>query len=389
MRAGFVGRSHGALGLVMLSCGLALVLATTAMADTIIVPDHYATIQGAVDAANPGDTVFVRAGTYHENLTVGKTLTLKGEGSESTFVDGGGTGDVISVGNTANVRIDGLTALNGGSNGIYFNSVTYSTIVNCDVTSNADCGIRLRSSSHNRILHCHAYQNEVDGIIVADQSRDNRIEHCNTSLNTYHGIVSWADAQSIFIRHCTASYNDGHGIAPRYVSSGCVENCVCVGNVCAGICFDGTSGVTVEGCRLSDNLEGVMLSQSSRNSIFRDNVIEWNDRGVGINNTGGNTYGNHFYHNEFTHNTVQLFDWGDLGADDQTWDDGYPSGGNYWSDYDGADHFSGPNQDQPGSDGIGDTPYSVGPAAEDNYPLMGDICPVEPTTWGAIKAAFR
>lgn len=51
------------------------------------------------------------------------------------------------------------------------------------------------------------------------------------------------------------------------------------------------------------------------------------------------------------------------------WDDGYPSGGNFWSDYTGTDNFSGPGQDIPGSDGIGDTPYAfVG--AQDNYPLM-------------------
>jgi hypothetical protein len=51
------------------------------------------------------------------------------------------------------------------------------------------------------------------------------------------------------------------------------------------------------------------------------------------------------------------------------WDDGYPSGGNYWSDYTGVDLYSGVNQDEPGSDRIGDTPY-VFDYHQDNYPLM-------------------
>jgi PKD repeat protein len=51
------------------------------------------------------------------------------------------------------------------------------------------------------------------------------------------------------------------------------------------------------------------------------------------------------------------------------WDDGYPSGGNYWSGYAGVDLYSGPYQNQTGSDGIGDTPYVVGVNNQDHYPL--------------------
>jgi len=59
------------------------------------------------------------------------------------------------------------------------------------------------------------------------------------------------------------------------------------------------------------------------------------------------------------------------------WDNGYPSGGNYWDDYMGIDIYHGPNQDIPGGDGIGDVPYIITGSAGNNtdrYPLM---CP-----WG-------
>jgi hypothetical protein len=52
------------------------------------------------------------------------------------------------------------------------------------------------------------------------------------------------------------------------------------------------------------------------------------------------------------------------------WDDGYPSGGNYWSDYTGVDLRKGPYQNETGSDGIGDTPYSIDSDNADRYPLM-------------------
>jgi hypothetical protein len=53
------------------------------------------------------------------------------------------------------------------------------------------------------------------------------------------------------------------------------------------------------------------------------------------------------------------------------WDNGYPDGGNYWSDYTGTDVYSGAGQNMPGSDGIGDTPYVIDAHNRDNYPLMG------------------
>jgi parallel beta-helix repeat protein len=73
------------------------------------------------------------------------------------------------------------------------------------------------------------------------------------------------------------------------------------------------------------------------------------------------------YHNNFVDNGLQT----DV-LDERTyvWDNGYPSGGNYWSDYDGIDEKSGPDQDIPGSDGIGDTRYYINTNNRDRYPLM-------------------
>jgi parallel beta-helix repeat protein len=50
------------------------------------------------------------------------------------------------------------------------------------------------------------------------------------------------------------------------------------------------------------------------------------------------------------------------------WDNGYPGGGNLWSDYSGLDNLKGPGQNESGSDGIGDTPYLFD-FSQDNYPL--------------------
>ena len=57
------------------------------------------------------------------------------------------------------------------------------------------------------------------------------------------------------------------------------------------------------------------------------------------------------------------------------WDDGYPSGGNYWSNYTGVDLYSGSDQDETGSDGIGDTAHEIDADNRDRYPLMNPWTP--------------
>ena len=93
----------------------------------------YATIQAAIDAANPGDTIQVRNETFNESLIITKSLTLLGGyevgfGSRtprSTTVDGGAAGRVIAIqGAGIAVTIDGFEIANGdaGANdggGIY------------------------------------------------------------------------------------------------------------------------------------------------------------------------------------------------------------------------------------------------------------------------------
>jgi len=76
---------------------------------------------------------------------------------------------------------------------------------------------------------------------------------------------------------------------------------------------------------------------------------------------------NRFWHNNFTDNTQQVYISGD--SYPNVWDDGYPSGGNYWSDYSGSDA---------NGDGIGDSPYTIDGNNTDNYPLMAPFgSPVE------------
>lgn len=66
--------------ILMLLAVLALCAAQAAAA-TINVPGDYPTIQAAINAASPGDTIQIAPGTYAESLDINKALTIVGSGS--------------------------------------------------------------------------------------------------------------------------------------------------------------------------------------------------------------------------------------------------------------------------------------------------------------------
>jgi hypothetical protein len=82
------------------------------------------------------------------------------------------------------------------------------------------------------------------------------------------------------------------------------------------------------------------------------------------------SFDNGVYRNNIIDNLNQAFDNTNNG---NQWDNGYPVGGNYWSDYNGIDLNSTPSQDVPPPDGIGDTPYNIDSNSRDNYPLMNPV----------------
>jgi len=107
---------------------------------------------------------------------------------------------------------------------------------------------------------------------------------------------------------------------------------------------------------------GIDLSTSNDNKLIR-NKIAYNNYGIHL----GYSSNNRIYHNNFINNTSPA--WVHSSYYRNVWDNGYPSGGNYWSNYNGTDS---------NSDGIGDTAYIIetysfwdASANRDNYPLMG------------------
>ena len=166
-----------------------------------------------------------------------------------------------------------------------------------------------------------------------------------------------------------------YGIVIRYYSPGTViERNTAYGNFAAVLLYQVSGGVRVCDNNLSSNDIGIFMSGTAGSQIV-GNRIAMNAL-QGIRMESGST-SNTFHHNNLISNAVQVVE---EYANANTWDDGYPSGGNYWSDYLGTDSDH---------DGIGDTPYVIQTGSVDRYPLMDpyhEPAPVTPTaTYSKIR----
>jgi hypothetical protein len=136
---------------IALSAILILLLSRPVSAqNNIHVPGDQATIQGAINVANTGDTVTVAPGTYGENISfLGKAITVTSSGGASgTIIDGGGKAPAVSfnTGEGSGSVLNGFTIQNGTSTfnsqyqggGIYISSAS-PTITNNIVQNNTAC----------------------------------------------------------------------------------------------------------------------------------------------------------------------------------------------------------------------------------------------------------
>ena len=109
------------------------------------------------------------------------------------------------------------------------------------------------------------------------------------------------------------------------------------------------------------------------------------EREIGNTLTGSGNWGsigvqlshnNTFYGNYFIDNYIHVLIQEDVSSNN--WDNGYPTGGNYWDNYEdrysnAKDEKRGPYQNQTGPDGFWDTPYRINDKNKDHYPIVPEL----------------
>jgi parallel beta-helix repeat protein len=176
----------------------------------------------------------------------------------------------------------------------------------------------------------------------------------NNVANNHNGIVLNYSSKNIISGNNATGYG-GESIWLSYSSNNTISGNNITENNGDTIVLDYSSNNTISGNNITTNNWGGIVLISSSNNIISTNNVANNPYGLWFEHSSSS---NMIYHNNFIDNIHQASS--DAGSMN-TWDNGYPSGGNYWGSLNAADEDK---------DKIGDSPYIIDENNTDKYPLI-------------------
>ncbi len=219
-----------------------LFFAVTVSAAEWDVPGDFGTIQAAIDHVDVlnGDTIYVAAGTYYENVVIHKSLNLISADNTTTTIDGNNVGNAVTI-TASDVTVSYFRITNGFGSGkdVFYpeggividpdgvivlinyhigSALTGITIENNIIDENAGNGIYVSSAGDGGatdnivIRNNHIFNNGVSGNYAGIS-----LTHPNYLLRDQGNIAEWRRPKNILLQENTVYDNSNYGI---YVSAG-------------------------------------------------------------------------------------------------------------------------------------------------------------------------
>lgn len=285
------------------------------------------------------------------------------------------------------VDVSNVTTVGKAGVGLLLAYVSQARLVRSHINDNCD-GLMVVESAAVNVSESDFATNRCDALRVL-RSTDLTLAHCVVS-QSQNGLFVDNSANTTIVSNLFASNNFTGARLDNAVNPVVSQNRV-QDNRGDGLTLANFVNGLIERNWISGNLIGISILGGNGLNVT-DNTLTYNVAGISFRDfdyTVGTSYvyNTIVYHNNFIYNIEDQAD--HVPGIVLAWDNGYPSGGNYWSDYIGSDNCSGANQNICGQpDGIGDTLYrgivefslpyhyrSQSPLS-DNYPLIkfyGDI----------------
>lgn len=227
-------------------------------------------IQMAINNASDGDTVFVKSGTFYEDISISKAINLKGENRSATIIDGSGVLNVVNILGKDYVNISSLTIKNGNT-GINIDNSDNVKIEDIKVSDCDTTGLYFRYSNNLKIINSVFLGSGTGDGIKADHSDD--LEAKNNNIERFSkGIFSWYSSDSLIMKNSIRSNIDG--IVVKFGNDNEIDDNTLYNNSYSGITVSSSSSVIVESTSIYLSGYGIHLSVNSKGTVFNSSIVD-------------------------------------------------------------------------------------------------------------------
>jgi len=253
-------------------------------------PGNYTTIQSAINAASDGDTVYVYAGTYNENINITSSLRLIGAGRTITTIQGNNLRPTVNI-FKQNILVQGFTIKNDGTQtGIETTTSASQHQFKNNILTMTSRGINLYYSSENTITGNLIYDNTDTGVYT-DVGQNATISNNEFYNNTVNGIYL-SGCGAVFVENNTI-INNGRGIYGYADNGNIIRNNIIESNA-IGIQLSGAFTLnsnynTISHNRINNNTICGIQTDHSQFNVIEFNEIKGNGKGIDLYFTGLNT----------------------------------------------------------------------------------------------------
>ena len=247
------------------------------------VPDEYDTIQGAVDAAQPGELVLIAPGTYNEAVNVvTDEIVIRGLEREGVVLDGEFELDNgIRVLGASGVAVENLTTINYTDNGVFFTAADGYRASYVTAYRIGDYGIYAFDSVNGQIEHSYGAGSPDAGFYIGQCFPCNAVVDNVLAEHNGLGYSGTNAGGDLYIINSTFR-NNRAGIVPN---SGSYELCypqrinTIVGNTVHSNNQPDTPAIDVAMLAMGN---GILVAGGIANTIERNLVYDHDKVGIAL-----------------------------------------------------------------------------------------------------------
>lgn len=234
-------------------------------------------IMAAIDAASPGQTIIVKAGTYREKILLNKAIKLFGEGRDTVKLSFD-TDTLLEVYGQPGTEIKGISlSLTGGKTDQPVCVLKGAlTLQDCRITG-GEKGIYIQSGSPQLIGNC--IERTHTGIYI-DAASTPVLEN-NQCSNNYYGVFFAEQAGGrAFKNQCR---KNSYGITVSDSAQPQLLENICSENREAGISYQKSGRGKAEGNECRKNINGIIASDNSTPVLEKNICVENREAGIFYN----------------------------------------------------------------------------------------------------------